>query len=237
MSKIWPSVKSIRGEGKPRRIHVPSLSEGAEIGLGELLKRTTTWLGIQPCDRCNRRARRLNGLLVFGGSKSDLTHKHITPQHGERQRPTSSMQQTRWDAGCEPDRVSVPMAGHGQRDQERWYRASVKSRTGVNSEVTLLFRKTLSRRDFLKLSGAGLAGVALLSASGGESVQAQADRCWSYHGSCTGWGTRQCIVGPKDPINSPGEELIHQCCSGWFQYPWIEVCDGRVNQGCGLCFW
>ena len=64
---------------------------------------------------------------------------------------------------------------------------------------------------------------------------AATDGCWSFTGKCTGFGTRQCVEGPAS--QTPDAEIIHQCCGGWFQYPWIEVCPGQTaTKGCGFCF-
>jgi hypothetical protein len=64
------------------------------------------------------------------------------------------------------------------------------------------------------------------------------DPCWRYYGSCTRFSWyyvgRQCVVGPA--TQELGAETIEQCCSGWFQYPWIEVCPGEeAHSGCGFC--
>jgi hypothetical protein len=60
--------------------------------------------------------------------------------------------------------------------------------------------------------------------------------CWRFHGSCTGFGSTQCVVGPEE--QTPDARIITQCCGGWFQYPWIEVCPGqKATRGCGFCFW
>jgi hypothetical protein len=60
--------------------------------------------------------------------------------------------------------------------------------------------------------------------------------CWHFSGNCTGFGKRQCVSGPAS--QDPDAEIIEQCCGGWFQYPWIEVCPGQqATQGCGFCFW
>lgn len=53
--------------------------------------------------------------------------------------------------------------------------------------------------------------------------------CRTLTGKCTGFGSMQCVS------DAP---LSAQCCSGWFQYPWITVCsDGTRSQGCGICAW
>ena len=79
MDKIWSGVKDDRVAREPRRMNVPFLSTGKEVGLGEVIKRTTLRLGIQPCDSCNRRASRLDAFLVFGGSTPSLAREHDAP--------------------------------------------------------------------------------------------------------------------------------------------------------------
>jgi hypothetical protein len=37
----------------------------AEVGLGQLVSRVSSFFGIEPCDACLRRAQALNGVLVF----------------------------------------------------------------------------------------------------------------------------------------------------------------------------
>ena len=60
--------------------------------------------------------------------------------------------------------------------------------------------------------------------------------CWHFDGRCTGFGSRQCVSGPAR--QEPDAEIIEQCCGGWFQYPWIEVCPGEAARtGCGFCLW
>jgi hypothetical protein len=61
--------------------------------------------------------------------------------------------------------------------------------------------------------------------------------CYSYRGKCTGFGRRQCVIAPSS-YGDPSAPTIEQCCQGWFQYPWIEVCEGQApTQGCGFCLW
>jgi hypothetical protein len=65
---------------------------------------------------------------------------------------------------------------------------------------------------------------------------AEAGECWQIKGRCTGFGSRQCVTGPAS--QEPDAGIIEQCCGGWFQYPWIEVCPGEpARTGCGFCFW
>lgn len=60
--------------------------------------------------------------------------------------------------------------------------------------------------------------------------------CRSFTGRCTGFGRRQCVVAPVS--FNPDALTIEQCCGGWFQFPWIEICDGQApRRGCGFCLW
>ena len=51
-------------ERAPRRIRMPGFVTDA-VGLGDVLKRGTTALGIKPCGGCERRAAALNRWLVL----------------------------------------------------------------------------------------------------------------------------------------------------------------------------
>lgn len=49
---------------RPKRIGIPGfISE--EIGLGDVIKRATSSMGIKPCGGCLRRAQALNAWVVF----------------------------------------------------------------------------------------------------------------------------------------------------------------------------
>ena len=47
------------------RVRLPKFITDEEIGLGDVMKRTTAYFGIQPCGGCGRRADALNRWLVF----------------------------------------------------------------------------------------------------------------------------------------------------------------------------
>jgi hypothetical protein len=54
----------------PRGAHVariPGFNPDAEVGLGDVVKRATTMLGIKPCGGCHRRAEAMNSWLAFSG--------------------------------------------------------------------------------------------------------------------------------------------------------------------------
>jgi hypothetical protein len=47
------------------RVRLPGFIVDEEIGLGDAIKRTTSYIGIKPCGGCGRRAAMLNRWLVF----------------------------------------------------------------------------------------------------------------------------------------------------------------------------
>ena len=47
------------------RVKLPGFITDEEIGLGDALKRATTYVGISPCGGCRRRAAALNRWVVF----------------------------------------------------------------------------------------------------------------------------------------------------------------------------
>jgi hypothetical protein len=66
-----------------------------------------------------------------------------------------------------------------------------------------------------------------------ETIVRSSD-CTSFKGKCTGFGGTQCVTAPS--AIEPDAPTITQCCSGRFQYPWVEVCPGKpATQGCGFC--
>jgi hypothetical protein len=48
----------------PRHIRLPGFV-GEEVGLGDVIKRATSSLGIRPCAPCSERAARLNQRIVL----------------------------------------------------------------------------------------------------------------------------------------------------------------------------
>jgi hypothetical protein len=56
---------------KPNRVRLPGfVSEEAEVGLGDVVKRASATVGIRPCGGCERRAEALNRWMVFSGRRS-----------------------------------------------------------------------------------------------------------------------------------------------------------------------
>ena len=62
------SAHADKAERKPYRVRLPGFI-AEEVGLGEVIKRATSTVGIKPCGGCQRRAAALNRWLVFSGSR------------------------------------------------------------------------------------------------------------------------------------------------------------------------
>jgi hypothetical protein len=52
-------------QGEPRRIRLPGFVLDHDIGLGDVIKKGTSYLGIKPCRGCEARGARLNRRVVF----------------------------------------------------------------------------------------------------------------------------------------------------------------------------
>ena len=52
-------------ESEPFRVRLPGFLVEEEIGLGDVIKRTTYFMGIKPCSGCEQRAAALNRWMVF----------------------------------------------------------------------------------------------------------------------------------------------------------------------------
>lgn len=68
--KIVTKAHLGKSEPPPHRVRLPGFITDEEIGLGDVIKRTTSYLGIQPCGGCGRRADALNHWLVFTNRRS-----------------------------------------------------------------------------------------------------------------------------------------------------------------------
>jgi hypothetical protein len=58
-----------KSERRPYRVRLPGFIIDEESGLGDVIKRATSAVGIRPCDDCARRAAMLNRWLVFSGRR------------------------------------------------------------------------------------------------------------------------------------------------------------------------
>jgi hypothetical protein len=68
--KIESKAIPEKSEYSPHRVRLPGFITDEEIGLGDVIKRTTSYFGIHPCGGCGRRADALNRWLVFTNRKS-----------------------------------------------------------------------------------------------------------------------------------------------------------------------
>ena len=70
MPKARKSEKSADSSDRPpRRMRLPGFIIDEEIGLGDVIKRATSYVGIKPCGGCEGRAAALNRRVVFGGRR------------------------------------------------------------------------------------------------------------------------------------------------------------------------
>ena len=66
MTKTRDNDSSSRQKEIPaHRIRLPGFITDDDVGLGDALKRATTYLGIRPCGGCERRAAALNRWITF----------------------------------------------------------------------------------------------------------------------------------------------------------------------------
>jgi hypothetical protein len=61
--------RQVSGPSRPHRARIPGFNADAEVGLGDVIKRTTSAIGVRPCESCSERAARLNRWLVFSGRR------------------------------------------------------------------------------------------------------------------------------------------------------------------------
>jgi len=54
-------------ERQPYRVSLPGFITNEDVGLGDVIKRATSVVGIRHCSGCARRAAVLNRLLTFSG--------------------------------------------------------------------------------------------------------------------------------------------------------------------------
>lgn len=59
--------QSDKHEHQPYRVHFPGFISDKDIGLGDVIKRATSTVGIRPCGSCEQRAAALNRWLAFTG--------------------------------------------------------------------------------------------------------------------------------------------------------------------------
>jgi hypothetical protein len=60
---------SARAKRQPRNVRLPVFVSDDPVGLGDVIKRATSTIGIKPCGGCAERAQRLNRRMTFTGRK------------------------------------------------------------------------------------------------------------------------------------------------------------------------
>jgi hypothetical protein len=58
-----------QGGPESHRVRLPGFTAETEVGLGEVIKRATSRVGIRPCGSCLERAANLNRWMVFSGRR------------------------------------------------------------------------------------------------------------------------------------------------------------------------
>ncbi len=58
------------GEQAAHRLRLPGFISDEVLGLGDVIKRTSSYFGIKPCGGCGRRTDALNRWLVFTNRQS-----------------------------------------------------------------------------------------------------------------------------------------------------------------------
>jgi len=56
-------------ERQPYRVRLPGFISGEDVGLGDVIKRATSAVGIRPCGSCERHAATLNRWITFSGRR------------------------------------------------------------------------------------------------------------------------------------------------------------------------
>lgn len=59
------NYSSDQNEHLPYKVHLPGFISDEEIGLGDAIKRATSYFGLKPCGGCEQRAAGLNRWMVF----------------------------------------------------------------------------------------------------------------------------------------------------------------------------
>jgi len=61
------SNQTDKSERQTYQVRLPGFITDEDVGLGDVIKRATSAVGIKPCGGCERRAAALNRWLVFSG--------------------------------------------------------------------------------------------------------------------------------------------------------------------------
>jgi hypothetical protein len=64
------SESTKKSKPQPYRVSLPGFITDEDVGLGDIIKRATSAVGIPPCGGCAHRAAQLNNWFVFSGRRS-----------------------------------------------------------------------------------------------------------------------------------------------------------------------
>lgn len=62
--------KANKNKRQPYRLRLPGFITEEDVGLGDVIKRATSSVGIKPCGGCERRAAALNRWVVFSARRT-----------------------------------------------------------------------------------------------------------------------------------------------------------------------
>jgi hypothetical protein len=65
-TKVDDDAPPAASEGEPHRVRLPGFVGDEEIGLGDAVKRVTSYFGARPCGGCEQRRVALNRWMTFG---------------------------------------------------------------------------------------------------------------------------------------------------------------------------
>lgn len=63
--KKYSAVEKDKSAGPDHRVRLPGFLIEEEVGLGDLIKKTTYAMGVKPCSGCEKRAAALNRWMTF----------------------------------------------------------------------------------------------------------------------------------------------------------------------------
>jgi hypothetical protein len=75
MTKTNERSRERDNEATPHRVILPRFITDEDIGLGEVVKKMTSYVGLKPCSGCQRRAAMLNRWVVFRGRVSSRSRR------------------------------------------------------------------------------------------------------------------------------------------------------------------
>lgn len=67
LSSLFVTMKKWAKKSRPLTVRLPGFQVEHEVGLGDVIKRATSAVGITPCAGCEKRAAWLNSMVMFSG--------------------------------------------------------------------------------------------------------------------------------------------------------------------------